>query len=428
MKKVLTVLLCVIALGGLLISQNQTTFSEAVYIGGFPLQNNPEFRIYGWATSAYHYGKMWVDSTGNFNITGPSGKLLNINTAPTYTTLTASKVVFTDSSKALTSTGTVAVNQGGTGAATLALNGILYGNGTSAVGVTAIGAEGQLLRVGASPFVPAWTTATFPATAGSAGNVLVSDGTNWSSANVLSAVPTGLTYTTATRALSLTSGYVILANADDMTNGISIAGASDTFNLTHDGTDAYLKTSDGMFIFQTDEGTNTDTEVALKPKGTSEIARVLLYDTDSLEAEYYVGANAAYLLGTTALNLYGSRASGGDLNFYSTVHATKGTINFNNVVRYAGTPQTLTGAGAVDVVTSTTWVVTGAADALTLADGEEGQIKFIIMKTDGGDGTLTPTNKFGFSTITFNDVGDSVQLLFTNGAWYVVGYLGVTIA
>jgi hypothetical protein len=44
------------------------------------------------------------------------------------------------------------------------LNGVLYGNAANAIGVTAIGAEGQLLRVGASPFVPAWTTATFPAT------------------------------------------------------------------------------------------------------------------------------------------------------------------------------------------------------------------------------------------------------------------------
>ena len=55
----------------------------------------------------------------------------------------------------------VPVGQGGTGAATYALNGVLYGNTASAIGVTAIGAAGQLLRVGASPFVPAWSTSTF---------------------------------------------------------------------------------------------------------------------------------------------------------------------------------------------------------------------------------------------------------------------------
>lgn len=58
----------------------------------------------------------------------------------------------------------VTVPLGGTGAATYALNGVLYGNGTSAIGVTAIGAAGQILTVGAVPFVPAWSTSTFAST------------------------------------------------------------------------------------------------------------------------------------------------------------------------------------------------------------------------------------------------------------------------
>ena len=55
-----------------------------------------------------------IDSSGNLNIAN----------------LTASKPVFTDASKNLTSTGTVPVSNGGTGATTL--TGILKGNGTSA--------------------------------------------------------------------------------------------------------------------------------------------------------------------------------------------------------------------------------------------------------------------------------------------------------
>jgi len=58
----------------------------------------------------------------------------------------------------------VSVADGGTGASTFALNGILYGNAASAIGVTAIGAEGQVLRVGANPYVPAWSTLTLPNT------------------------------------------------------------------------------------------------------------------------------------------------------------------------------------------------------------------------------------------------------------------------
>lgn len=90
--------------------------------------------------------------------------------------------------------------------------------------------------------------------------------------------------------------------------------------------------------------------------------------------------------------------------------------------------QSLSGAGAVDVTNMITEITTGGSDALTLADGAEGQHKYITMISDGGDGTLTPTNLAGGSTITFDDVGDSVHLLFTNGAWCIVGQNGVTVA
>lgn len=91
------------------------------------------------------------------------------------------------------------------------------------------------------------------------------------------------------------------------------------------------------------------------------------------------------------------------------------------VVKYSLTPETRTGAGAVSVTNPITWIVSTGANALTLADGEEGQRKFIIMKTDGGDATLTPTNLGNGTTITFDDVGDSADLLFTNGEWYFMG-------
>ena len=91
------------------------------------------------------------------------------------------------------------------------------------------------------------------------------------------------------------------------------------------------------------------------------------------------------------------------------------------VLLYGGTPQSLSGAGAVDVTSAVTHVTTTAADALTLADGTSGQRKFIVMIADGGDGTLTPTNLGNGTTITFDDVGDSADLLFTNGAWHFMG-------
>lgn len=107
---------------------------------------------------------------------------------------------------------------------------------------------------------------------------------------------------------------------------------------------------------------------------------------------------------------------GTQVKFYS-FNSTSGLW----VLQLDSSVQELTGAGAVDITAATTHLITNATNALTLGDGSEGQIKNIIMKTDGGDGTLTPTNLGNGTTITFDDAGDSAQLLFTNDAWYFMG-------
>jgi len=56
---------------------------------------------------------------------------------------------------------------GGTGAGTLTLNGVLYGNGTSAIGATAAGVSGQVL-VGTTSNPPGWS---YTLTLGSVGNI-----------------------------------------------------------------------------------------------------------------------------------------------------------------------------------------------------------------------------------------------------------------
>lgn len=89
---------------------------------------------------------------------------------------------------------------------------------------------------------------------------------------------------------------------------------------------------------------------------------------------------------------------------------------------FAATPQSLTGAGAVDVVSlSTLLTSTGAAQALTLANGQPGQVKTIIHAVDGGSMILTPTTKTGFSTITFTNVGETATLqFFTTIGWVIL--------
>jgi hypothetical protein len=51
------------------------------------------------------------------------------------------------------------------------------------------------------------------------------------------------------------------------------------------------------------------------------------------------------------------------------------------------------------------------------------------MVAHGGDGTLTPTTKTGYSTITFNSAGDSVTLQFyTTLGWMILSNYGATVA
>jgi hypothetical protein len=87
---------------------------------------------------------------------------------------------------------------------------------------------------------------------------------------------------------------------------------------------------------------------------------------------------------------------------------------------------TRSGAGAVAITAAIAELTSTGTNAWTLADGAEGQHLFLIMVTDGGVGTLTPSNAGGWTTLAFSDPGDSAHLMFTNGKWYLVGQGGLT--
>lgn len=91
---------------------------------------------------------------------------------------------------------------------------------------------------------------------------------------------------------------------------------------------------------------------------------------------------------------------------------------------------TLSGAGAVSIIKDTTKLTsTGVAEALTLANGSDGQIKRVIHDVDGGSMVLTPTTKTGWSTATFTNAGDSLTLEYvTTRGWIVVGSYGTVVA
>lgn len=97
-----------------------------------------------------------------------------------------------------------------------------------------------------------------------------------------------------------------------------------------------------------------------------------------------------------------------------------------------GNPATVAvAADALAIPVTSPYVIkaTGAdAEALTLANGKEGQVLVINLTTDGGGaGTLTPTTKTGFATIVFADAGDQAVLLYVDDTvgWIILSLTGV---
>ena len=114
----------------------------------------------------------------------------------------------------------------------------------------------------------------------------------------------------------------------------------------------------------------------------------------------------------------------------NTTGTITGNVTGDLTGRVIGTVTTRAGAGAVPLTASTVQITTtGAAAALTLANGTAGQLLTLVMTADGGgDATLTPTTETGFSTIVFGDLGDSVTLqYFTTLGWMIVSNVGATV-
>lgn len=94
--------------------------------------------------------------------------------------------------------------------------------------------------------------------------------------------------------------------------------------------------------------------------------------------------------------------------------------------------QALSGPGAINITQPVTkFSSTAAGNALTLANGVEGQLKTIVYvaETAGGDtGVLTPANLGAGTTITFNAVGDACTLQFLNTDWWAISLRGAVLA
>ena len=105
---------------------------------------------------------------------------------------------------------------------------------------------------------------------------------------------------------------------------------------------------------------------------------------------------------------------------------------FNNIPTYIALDDTVHlcdgRTEVISVAESITHInTTAGAHAGAMANGTNGQIKIITMITDGGNSVVTPAALAGYTNITFNDVGDSATLVFTNSKWVLLSHVGCTL-
>lgn len=243
-----------------------------------------------------------------------------------------------------------------------------------------------------------------------------------------------LTYGTAGSTLSGTTG----------SQGITLVGTNQSFTISPSGSGLVVVSCNiagdtGLMSTNVSNASNASSFVRVAYNSSAGTALGLYTFGPGRSASGLVNPNSSYLATssglTNGLTLATETTAPLILATNSTTALTiNGTTqNITLSFAYIGSTDTRSGAGAVSVTKETTKVTTaGVGDALTLADGVDGQTKIVVLDvlTSGGHtAVLTPTTKTGFSTITFTAAGQTAMLKFyTTRGWMVIGNYLSTIA
>jgi len=107
-------------------------------------------------------------------------------------------------------------------------------------------------------------------------------------------------------------------------------------------------------------------------------------------------------------------------------------LNRNRDPIYLPSSEDLAASAGASLTKTVSYFTTVAAETATLSAGANGQVKVFCMAGTGGDMTITVANAgwktSGNGTITFDTIGDSATMLYTNNKWYCIGNNGCTFA
>ena len=414
--------------GNVTIKDNAGTTIDTVVTGGTSVLVLTANGTSAGSWSAYSYIPASYDfsaSTANFGNATITNAVWNGTTIASgyggtgLTTFTAANnALYSTSSSALTA-GTLPVAAGGTGNTTNTLNGVVYGNGTSALGVTAAGTTGQVL-IATTSGAPSWS-------------------------NISSLAITSVSGTTNQITASTTTGAVTLSLPTSITTGQYIANQSisgsatqgafayGTLNGSDTGIFASYQTSIAGYAYMALQNTSSNAAA------TTDIA--LYNDTASLGKYIDIGINSSAFTGTGNFSLANAGyiyTNGGDLvlGTYSSngIHfiinngATDAmTINASSAIAFNGSygtsGQVLTSAGSG---APPTWQAAGGSTTLTTTDftATSGQTTFSVTYTPAllqgvyrngiklGQADYTATNGTSIVLATGAITGDLIQVQY----------------
>lgn len=211
-----------------------------------------------------------------------------------------------------------------------------------------------------------------------------------------------------------------------------IAGTTGILSVARGGTGATAATGTGNVVLASSPTLTTPTIGVATATSVNNVA----FTAPASLATFVLGSAKTFTV-NHSLTLAGTDAT--TMTFPSTsatIARTDAAQTFTGTQTFSGPivggAQALSGAGAVNITQLTTkFSSTATGNALTLADGVEGQIKVIVYvaETAGADtGILTPTNLGAGTTITFNAVGDACILQFLGTDWWAVSLRGAVLA
>lgn len=205
---------------------------------------------------------------------------------------------------------------------------------------------------------------------------------------------------TSSSSYNMCIGYVALANATSGSDYNVAIGASSLFSVTNGDNNVGIGRNAGDTI--TTGGQNT----------------FIGYNSDGVAA-----SSSQTAIGTGATCTAANQVMLGTATEIVTLPGGLVTVPI---------AQTATTAAVSVAVTTTALTTTAPAQAITLANGTNGQIKIVthIASSGGGTAVLTPaTSAADYNTITFSSVGDTATLQYhTTGGWYILSLRGAVAA